>query len=382
MAPQREWFDQDYYKTLGIPETATAKEISTAYRKLAQKYHPDTNQGDTAAEEKFKEITAAYTVLGDAEQRSEYDEVRKAVRSGGYGPGGFGGGFPNGAPGGGFGFGGETGDISDLLSNLFGGSRGGGGRPPSGGGAGRPRTRSEGTDLETEIHISLLDAMRGVTTSITIPSSQQCPDCGGNGAAIGTHPRTCDVCNGKGTTQENQGLFGFSRPCSRCNGKGSVVDSPCQMCQGSGAVSHAETVTIRVPEGIESGKVVRVGGKGGQGPSGARGDLYVRVQVQDDKRFTRDGVNLRTTVPILFTEAALGATIEVATLEGDRVKIKIAAGTRGGKTLRVRGRGMPSKQGKGDLLVTTSIVIPGTLTPEQREALEAFAAVYDEDPRR
>jgi molecular chaperone DnaJ len=380
MAPQREWFDKDYYKTLGVAETATAKEISTAYRKLAQKYHPDTNQGNAAAEEKFKEITAAYTVLGDTEQRAEYDEVRSAVRSGGFGPGGFGGGFPPGGaggPGGGFNFTTEGGDISDLLSNLFGGARGGG--PAAGG---RSRQQPAGTDLETEIHISLLDAMRGVTTSITLPSSQQCPDCGGSGAAVGTRPRTCDVCNGKGTTQENQGLFGFSRPCARCNGKGTVVDNPCAMCQGSGAVSHAETVTIRVPEGIESGKVVRVSGKGGQAPSGARGDLYVRVHVQDDKRFTRDGNNLRTTVPILFTEAALGATIEVATLEGDRVKIKIAAGTKGGKTLRVRGRGMPSKAGKGDLLVTTTISVPSNLTPEQTEALEAFAAVYDENPRK
>lgn len=369
MAPQREWFDKDYYATLGVAESATPKDVTTAYRKLARKYHPDANPGNASAEEKFKEVSAAYDVLGDETKRSEYDEVRRAVKSGGFGPGGPG---APGGPGGGFGFGAGGPNITDLLGDLF------GQRGPS---ASEQRRRPQGTDLETEMHISLLDAARGVTTSLTIPSQAQCPDCAGSGAALGTQPRTCDACHGKGTTQENQGLFGFSRPCSSCSGRGKVVDRPCLMCNGAGTVSRPEEVRLRIPEGFVSEKVMRVAGKGAQSPNGARGDLYVRIFVEDDPRFSRDGNDLKTTVPVLFTEAALGADISVRSLEGDPVTIRIPAGTRSGKTFRLRGRGMPHKGGKGDLLVTTNVVVPAQLSSEQREALEAFAAVYNENPR-
>lgn len=370
MAPQREWFEKDYYATLGIDPSSTAKEVTSAYRKLARQNHPDANPGNAAAEERFKEITAAYEVIGNEAKRKEYDEVRQAVRAGAAGgPGGFGTGP------GGFNFNAGGADMGDLLGDLFG--RMGGESP-----RGRSARQNQGSDLETELHISLLDSVRGMTTKLTIPSTAQCPDCSGSGAALGTSPRKCDVCDGRGVTQENQGLFGFSRPCSNCGGRGSVVDNPCQMCRGQGTVSRPEEVRLRIPEGIESGKVLRVPGKGGQGPMGQRGDLFVRVLVDDNPTYTRDGNDLRTTVPVLFTEAALGANITVTAIDGDHITIRLPEGSQTGRTLRVRGRGVPHSGGKGDLLVKVRVVVPKRLTPEQRTALEAFAETYQENPRK
>ncbi|HUZ08548.1 MAG TPA: molecular chaperone DnaJ [Acidimicrobiales bacterium] len=369
MPPQREWFEKDFYKVLGVPSSATDKEITRAYRKLAKQYHPDANPG---SEERFKEIAAAYDVLGDDKQRKEYDEVRRL------GPvaGGFG--IPGGGPGGG-GFRVEDmGDLGDLLGGLFGG----------GGRAGRRRERGpqRGADVEAELHLSFQDAVRGVTTSVNIPQEFRCHSCHGTGAAPGTDVHTCPRCNGRGTLDDNQGLFSLSTICPRCNGRGTVVDTPCPTCGGTGTERRNRRVKVRMPPGVEDGQRIRVKGRGepGQGMAPA-GDLYVVVRVDKHALFGRRGRNLTLTVPITFPEAALGTTITVPTLD-DPVTMRIPAGTAPGTTLRVRGRGVSAGAGKngskpGDLLVKVEVVVPTELSDEQRAAVESLAEVADAAPR-
>jgi molecular chaperone DnaJ len=367
MAPQREWFEKDYYKVLGVADTATQKEITRAYRKLARQYHPDANPNDRAAEERFKEISAAYDVIGDAAKRKEYDEVRKLGPVGG-GFGGFGGG-----PGGFTYTTDNVGDLGDLFSGLF--NRGGRRRASRGPGPQR------GEDLEAELHLSFEDAVRGVTTSINLVSDVACSTCHGTGARPGTTPAVCANCGGRGVLDENQGFFSFSQPCPVCAGRGVVVEDPCPTCQGTGIEHRPRQVKVRIPAGVAEGQRIRLKGRGAPGRNGGpNGDLYVVTHVTSHALFGRSGKNLTITVPVTFPEAALGADIKVPTLDSP-VTVRIPAGTRSGRTFRVRGRGIGNHGSNGDLLVTVEVAVPARLSSEERKAVEALAAASTESPR-
>ena len=367
MAPQREWFEKDYYATLGVSDTATAKEIKSAYRKLSRQFHPDNNPGDKAAEDRFKEISAAYDVIGDETKRKEYDEARRLGPMGA----GFGG------PGGGnFNFTTDNlGDLGDLFGNLFGRGRGGQ-REPRGAGPQR------GADLETELQLSFLGAVQGVTTTVNLTSDVACHTCHGTGAKPGTAPRQCPHCGGRGVIDENQGFFSFSQVCPECGGTGAVVDEPCPTCHGAGVERRARQVKVRIPAGVNDGQRIRLKGRGGPGRHGGpNGDLYVIARVEPHPLFGRRGDDLAITVPITFAEAALGADVKVPTLDGPPVTIKVPAGTRSGRTFRVKGRGVPKAKGAGDLMVTVEVAVPAKLSSEERKAVEALAAASSESPR-
>src|SRR6202453_1747649 len=358
MAAQREWFEKDYYKVLGIVSTATDKEITRAYRKLAKQYHPDANPG---SEERFKEISAAYDVLGDAAKRKEYDEVRtQGPLAGGFGT--------TSAPGGGTFRMEDMGNLSDLFGGLFGNR----GRTTT-----TPRGPQRGADMEAALHLSFSDAVHGVTTSVNVPEDVRCSNCRGTGAAPGTATHTCPRCGGTGTLNDDQGLFSLSTVCPDCVGRGTLFDTPCPVCKGSGIERKVRSVKVRIPAGVEDGQRIRVKGRGapGQGMAPA-GDLYVVVHVANHDVFGRTGRNLTITVPITFPEAALGTTMTVPTLDG-KVTLKVPPGTSSGKVLRVRGRGVPSGSGRnakkaGDLLVKVEVVVPTELTDEQKAAVESL----------
>lgn len=360
MAPQREWFEKDYYRILGVSDSATAKEIKSAYRKLSRQYHPDTSPGDAAAEERFKEVSAAYEVVGNPERRKEYDEVRRL------GPAAAG--FPGGAGSGGFQFQ-DAGDLGDLLGGLF-------GRSAPGGRAGRGPHR--GQDLETELHLSFDDAVGGVTTAVHLTSDVPCHSCRGSGAKAGTVPRRCPGCGGQGVVSDNQGLFSFSSPCPTCRGRGSIVDDPCPSCRGTGVERRPREVKVRVPAGVDDGQRIRLKGRGGPGQNGGPpGDLFVVVRVSPHPLFQRRGRDLTITVPITFPEAAFGADIAIPTIEGGSVRLRVPAGTRSGRTFRVKGKGVATPRGTGDLLVTVEVAVPSNLSSAERKALEAFQAASD-----
>ena len=373
MAPQREWFEKDYYKVLGVDEKSAPKDITRAYRKLARELHPDANPDDPTAEERFKEVSAAYDVVGDDEKRKEYDEVRRLGPMAG-GAGGFG---PAGPGAGGFNFDGA--DISDLLGGLFGRNRGSGG----GAGAGyRGAGPQRGADLEAELHLPFREAVQGVTTSLHLTSDAPCSTCHGSGARPGTAPQMCPQCGGRGVLDENQGLFSFSTPCPNCGGRGAVITDPCPTCRGSGIERRPREVKVRIPAGVDDGQRIRLKGRGGPGRNGGpAGDLFVIAHVEPDPVFRRNGKNLTISVPVLFSEAALGTKLTVPTLDGDQVTLKIPEGTPSGKVFRVKGRGVKVKKATGDLLVTVSITVPRKLSKQQREAVEAFAAATTESPR-
>ena len=373
MAPQREWFEKDYYRVLGVSETASQKDIKSAYRKLSRQYHPDTNPGDAAAEERFKEVSAAYDVVGDADKRKEYDEVRKLGPMGGMfgGAGGAGGGA--GAPGGGFRFE-DVGDLGDVFGGLFGRGRRGGaaGRPGRGTGPHR------GQDLEAELHLDFDDAVQGLTTTIHLTSEAACSTCHGSGARPGTTPHTCPQCNGRGVLDDNQGFFSFSQPCPNCGGQGFVIDDPCPTCRGTGVEHRPREVKVRLPAGVADGQRIRLKGRGGPGRNGGPpGDLYVTARVGAHPVFGRRGDDLTLTVPVTFPEAALGADIRVPTLDSGSVTVRIPPGTRSGRTLRVKGKGVPGRKKTGDLLVTIEVAVPQQLSDDERKAVEALAAAAD-----
>ena len=359
---QREWFEKDYYKVLGVSETASDKEIQRAYRKLAKKLHPDANPDDKSAEERFKEVSAANDVLGDPAKRKEYDEVRKL------GPAAFGGGN-----GGGFSF--SSDDLTDLLGGLFGRRGGGSGRFRTGAGPQR------GADLEAELHLSFLDAVNGITTTVNLTSESACATCLGTGARPGTTPSPCPMCHGRGVLDDNQGLFSFSQPCPACGGRGLTIDEPCPRCHGTGTEHRPRQVKVRIPAGVDDGQRIRLKGRGAAGRNGGPpGDLYVTVHVGRHPLFGRKGSDLTITVPITFAEAALGAQVKVPTLD-DPVTLKIPPGTRSGRTFRVKGRGVPKTKGAGDLLVTVEVAVPTNLTSAERDAIEALQAASTESPR-
>ncbi|MBA3294104.1 MAG: molecular chaperone DnaJ [Actinomycetota bacterium] len=379
----KDFIEKDYYAALGVAKDASAAEIKKAYRALARNLHPDKNPNNAGAEAKFKEVSEAYDVLSDVKRRAEYDEARRLFGSGGFRPGGFGGtggGGPGqtfdvndlfGAAGGGGGAG--AGGLGDLFGGLFGGGMGGGTQT---------RTRpARGRDVETEATLSFDEAVRGVTVPLRMQSPGTCRNCFGTGAKPGTSPRTCPTCHGAGVTTRNQGSFAFSEPCRDCRGSGTVVDDPCPECRGSGVTSQTRTITVRIPPGVKDGQRIRLAGKGSPGQRGApAGDLYVVVHVGGHDLFTRSGNNLALTVPISYTEAALGTAVRVPTLDG-AVTLKVPAGTASGQTFRIRGKGVPAVKQSGDLMVTVEVAVPKQLSEEARSALQAYADAAAEDPR-
>jgi molecular chaperone DnaJ len=375
MAPQREWFEKDYYRVLGVSDTASQKDIRSAYRKLSRQYHPDANPDDQAAEERFKEVSAAYDVVGDAEKRKEYDEVRKLGPVGGM----FGGPGAGGAGAGGFRFE-DVGDLGDVLGGLFGRGRRRGG--PAGTGGVRGTGPHRGQDLESELHLAFEDAVHGLTTTVHLTSEAACSTCHGTGARPGTTPRTCPMCEGRGVIDDNQGFFSFSSPCPECAGRGYVIDEPCPTCRGTGVERRPREVKVRIPAGVGDGQRIRLRGRGGPGRNGGpAGDLYVTVRVKPHPLFGRRGNDLTITVPITFPEAALGADVAVPTLDGGSVKVRIPAGTRSGRTFRVRGKGVAARRKTGDMLVTVEVAVPQKLSAEERRAVEALAAANGASPR-
>jgi molecular chaperone DnaJ len=370
MPQTTEWFEKDYYKVLGVSKNASEKDIKAAYRKLSKQYHPDAAGGN---EDRFKEISAAFDVVGDPEKRKEYDEVRRlGPMAGAFGGGGNGGGNP---------FTGFTqtfhvDDLGDLLGGVFGG---GGRRTRTRGGS--PAGPRRGEDLEAELHLSFDEAVRGVETTVNVTSDAVCNNCNGTGAAPGTSPVICPTCGGRGVRDENQGLFSFSQPCQDCRGTGMKIETPCRECRGSGIVHRPRKVKVRIAAGVQDGQRVRIKGRGGAGANGGpSGDLYVLVHVGDHPLFGRKGSNLTITVPVSFPEAALGATVRVPTLDGP-VTLRIPEGTPSGKTFRVRGRGaVRGSSGAGDLLVTVEVTVPARLTDAEREAIESLGEVMRESP--
>lgn len=380
----RDWIDKDFYHELGVPSDASDGEIKKAYRKLARELHPDANPGNEQAEARFKAVSEAYGVVGDAEKRKQYDEARRLFGSGGFRPGFGGGGFGTGGSNFDFSdiFAGQqagagaagSGGISDLLGNLF-GRRGG-----TTGSATRPR---RGADVETEVRIDFVEAVKGATVPLRLSSPATCGTCHGNGARPGTTPRTCPTCSGAGLVSRSQGAFAFSEPCRDCRGTGRIVDDPCPECGGDGVSTRTRTLTVRIPAGVNDDQRIRLAEQGEPGGNGGHaGDLYVRVHVTPHPVFGRTGNDLTIKVPVTFPEMALGTTLTVPTLE-DKVSLRVAPGTASGRVLRVRGKGIARRDGQvGDLLVTLQVTVPAKLDDEARTALENYLeATSGQDPR-
>jgi len=347
------------YEVLGVPKTASDDDIKKAYRKLAREFHPDRNPGDSAAEERFKEVQSAYDVLSDPEQRQAYDTF----------------GATGGRPGAGnvrF----EEFDFGNL-GDLFGGMFGGGGRQQ------RARRAMRGDDLEAHVRISFEDSLEGVQVTVPVELDAVCSVCHGTGAEPGTAPVVCPECGGRGVISEAQGLFAFSQPCPRCQGNGTIVEKPCRQCRGSGRERVTRRYNVRIPAGAKTGTRVRLKGKGEPGRNGgAAGDLYVVVDVEPSSLFERRGSDLLLEVPVTYSEAALGSHVQIPTPEGP-VALKIPAGTESGKLLRVKGRGAPHLKGngRGDLLARVKVTVPKKLSKAEKEALETYSEVSRERPR-
>ncbi len=379
-----DWAGKDFYSVLGVKKDASASEIKTAYRKLARENHPDSNPGNEAKHEKFKEIAEAYDVLGDAEKRKKYDEMRSLYGSGGFGgrsTGGGAGGFDfndlfgdRGQPG----AGGAGGGFGDVFSDLFGG---GGGRQ-----RGRAQARPQrGADVETTATISFTDAIDGVTISLRLTSDAACPTCHGTGGKPGTKPHVCTTCEGAGYVVSSVGgAFSMNEQCPTCGGRQLVYDDPCPTCHGSGRGVSSRSIQARIPAGVKDGQRIRLKGKGGSGENGGpAGDLLVTVKVGKHRVFGRTGDNLTLEVPVSFDEAALGAEVKIPTLGGMPVTLKIPAGTPSGRTFRVRGKGVTRRDGtKGDLLATVEVQVPAVLNQAAREAVEAYRDATTDRPLR
>ena len=355
---------RDYYEVLGVARGASDQELKTAYRRLAHQYHPDKNQTDPTAEERFKEAAEAYAVLSVAEQRQRYDRfghagVSSSAANAAWGAPGFGG-------------------IEDILGDLF----GFGDVFAAGGRGGSRRSASQrGADLRYDLEITLEQAATGMTAQLRIPKLESCETCNGSGAKPGTKPETCRTCQGAGQVRFQQGFFSVSRTCSTCRGMGQVISSPCETCRGAGRIENEKSIEVKIPAGVETGSRLRLQAEGESGTlGGPAGDLYVVIHVAEHEQFERQGNNLYASVPITFAQAALGADVKVLTLGGDE-SLKIPAGTQTGTVFRVRGQGMPvlGGRGKGDLFVSVSVITPTTLTREQRKLLEQLAKIETSD---
>ena len=348
--------DQDFYTTLGVSRTASEDEIKKAYRKLAMKYHPDRNQGNKEAEEKFKEVQKAYDTLSDKQKRAMYDQYGHAAfeQGAGAGAGGFGG------------FGGAQGfDFSDIFSQMF------------GGGGGARQQNYQGADLQYSVEISLEEAAKGVKKRLTIPTYEECDVCHGSGAKPGTSATPCSTCRGSGTVHIRQAIFQMQQTCHVCHGSGKEIKDPCLKCRGEGRVKAGKTVEVDIPAGIDDGQRIRLSGEGEPGRNGApAGDLYISVHVKAHKIFERNGLDLHCELPISFTVAALGGEVEVPTLDG-KVKLNIPKETQTGRRMRVKGKGIKSLRSSatGDLYCHVLVETPVNLTDRQKELLEEFEKI-------
>lgn len=358
---------RDYYEVLGVEKSASAEEIKKAYRKLAMKYHPDRNQGDKEAEEKFKEVNEAYEVLSDEQKRANYDQFGHAgVDGNGFGGGGFSGGFGGGG-------------FEDIFSDIFSSFGGGGGFGGfSGFGGSTRRGPSRGADMKISLKLSLKEAAFGCEKKIKIKRQDSCEACGGTGAEAGSETKTCDKCGGSGQIFIRQqtpfGTIQQNTVCDKCHGEGKIIDNPCKKCHGSGIEEKERTINIKIPAGVDNGSVLPLRGQGNSGAhGGAKGDLFVYISVKEDPVFKREDDDLFIEIPITFAQAALGAELVVPTMEG-KVKLKIPEGTQTGKTFRLKGKGIQNVNGygRGDQYITVRVEIPRRLNKKQKDLLKAF----------
>ena len=359
---------RDYYEVLGVSRGASEDEIKKAYKKMARKYHPDLNPGDKTAEEKFKEVNEAYEVLSDADKKARYDQYGQAGVDPNFGAGGFGGGFD-----GRFDFG----DLGDIFGSFFGGGFGGGRRT-------NPNAPQRGESIRMSIAISFEEAAFGCEKAVTVERYETCDTCHGNGCAPGTSPEVCPDCHGTGTVQVRRqtpmGVFATSSPCPKCGGKGRIIHQPCKDCRGSGMVRKKKTIQASIPAGIDNGQTISIRGQGNAGKNGGpAGDLLITITVRPHELFRREGTSVLCEAPITFTQAVLGAELEIPTIDG-KVKYTLPEGTQSGTTFRLKGKGIPSinGRGRGDQYVTVYIETPKNLNKEQKEALKKFAETMGE----
>ncbi|MEO9458360.1 MAG: molecular chaperone DnaJ [Lentilitoribacter sp.] len=351
----------DFYELLGVSKGADEKELKSAFRKLAMKYHPDKNPDNAEAEQKFKEINEAYEMLKDPQKRAAYDQYGHAA-------------FEQGGPGGGAGFGGGgAGGFHDIFEDIFGDMMGGGQRQRRSSGG-----RERGADLRYNMEISLEEAFEGKTAQIRVPTSVSCDTCSGSGAKPGSSPTTCSTCGGIGRVRAAQGFFSVERTCPTCHGNGQMISDPCTKCSGQGRVSEEKSLSVNIPAGIEDGTRIRVAGEGEAGQRGGpTGDLYIFLSVRPHEFFQREGADLYCMVPISMTKAALGGKFEVTTLDGSKSRVTVPEGTQSGKELRMRGKGMPVMRSsqKGDLYIRIAVETPQHLSRRQKELLEEFQEI-------
>jgi molecular chaperone DnaJ len=380
---------KDFYAVLGVSASATQDEIKKQYRRLAKKFHPDANKNDPKAAERFKEISEAHNVIGDPAKRKQYDEMRSLGAFGGFDGGGFpGGGFAGarrgsagargpgagtaGGPGGTGNFRfedfdvGGLGGLGDLFSSMFSGARQQG--------AGRPAGPERGQDIETTLEIPFRTAALGGKVSVELEVNEECPTCKGSGAAPGAKMTTCTECKGRGVISFGQGGFAVTRPCPVCLGRGQVPSERCPTCHGTGEVRARRRVVITVPPGVDTGTRIRLKEQGGRGNrNGPPGDLFITFQVQPDRFFRREGLDIIAPIPINIAQATLGSKVNVRTLDGKKVVVKIPPGTPAGKRFRIRGQGIEKDGQRGDLIVEVTVTVPEKLTDEQEKAMREFA---------
>jgi molecular chaperone DnaJ len=366
---------KDYYSVLGVSASATQEEIKKQYRRLAKQHHPDSNKSDPKSAERFKEISEAYQVIGDAKKRAQYDEMRRLGAFDGFAsrgprsgarPGSSGGGSSGSGGGGGrfeeFDVGG-IGGLGDLFASMFGSGR-----------TQRPTGPEQGQSVETTLEIPFRTAATGGKVPIELEVNEECATCGGTGAAKGAKMQTCPECGGRGTISFGQGGFAVNRPCPMCLGTGTVPSQKCPTCGGAGEQRSRKKVIIAVPPGVDTGSKIRLKGQGGRGQRGGPpGDILITFQVKSDEHWSRDGLDLITRVPLNVAQATLGSKVTVTTLDDKRVSIKIPAGTQSGKRFRVRGQGIAKDGVRGDLLVEVQVTVPAKLNSEQQRLMEEFA---------
>ena len=352
---------RDCYDILGITKSSTKDEIKKAYRKLALKHHPDKNKGNKASEEKFKEASEAYHILSDEKRKANYDQFGHAAFEGGAG--------------GGQGFGGfDTSSFSDIFEDFFG---------DVGGGESSRRSNNRGNDLRYDLSINLEEAYEGLQKNIQYTTYKKCSDCSGSGAEKGSKPISCNYCNGKGKVRSSQGFFTIQQTCPQCSGYGETIGKPCRKCSANGKVQSNENVTVKIPKGVDDGTRIRLSEKGEAGTKGAgNGDLYLFISIENHNIFKRSEENLYYELPIIFSDAALGSTVEVPSIDGGKSKIKIPPGTQHGKQFRLKGKGMPMLRRAtfGDLYIRIITEVPVSLSKRQKEILEEFKKIEEIKP--